>query len=221
MADHPRTAEEAEAQGWTVDRTCYPWVAYQGPPFMTTRWCQIETPTYRPEVDPDPSFSFRREHDGSLSIESAVYQALGFASTCWQEGTNGVFQEDQASAAARALLELIRGAEHELTDHLYTAWTIIANVSGGRWEDQSDEWMAAATRWRDQWHAMMDRHPKPAETPAEAAAAVDTSLEQQMEAVLRRHQVPLYLPGSDRGDLASDLAEAAMSHAWKGGPAPR
>lgn len=38
----------------------------------------------------------------------------------------------------------------------YMAWTIIANVSEGDWTQQTDEWQAAAVRWRDQFHASLD-----------------------------------------------------------------
>lgn len=40
-----------------------------------------------------------------------------------------------------------------LEDLVETAWGVIANVSGGSWGSQSEEWRAAATRWRDEWHA--------------------------------------------------------------------
>lgn len=33
------------------------------------------------------------------------------------------------------------------------AWGIIANVSGGDWSQQSEEWRKAATRWRDELYA--------------------------------------------------------------------
>lgn len=40
----PRTAEEAEAMGWTVDRHTYPWCAYIGPRFDPERCVVIATP---------------------------------------------------------------------------------------------------------------------------------------------------------------------------------
>lgn len=53
-------------------------------------------------------FEFRSEHDGTLSIESAVYQAIGAASMCW-EGVEkaGVFQTEQAHLIAQALLAFL------------------------------------------------------------------------------------------------------------------
>jgi hypothetical protein len=44
-------------------------------------------------------------------------------------------------------------------DLLYDAWTVIANVSEGRWSEQSDKWVTAALRWRDRWHAHLDATP--------------------------------------------------------------
>ena len=37
-----------------------------------------------------------------------------------------------------------------LQDDMRTAWGIIANAYGGDWAQASDEWKAAATRWRDE-----------------------------------------------------------------------
>lgn len=37
-------------------------------------------------------------------------------------------------------------------DLLHRAWTIIANVSEGNWEDQTEEWQNAAARWRNEFH---------------------------------------------------------------------
>lgn len=43
----------------------------------------------------------------------------------------------------------------EAADLLYVAWTIIANAGGGDWTTQTDEWVAAAVRWRDRFHALI------------------------------------------------------------------
>jgi hypothetical protein len=42
------------------------------------------------------------------------------------------------------------------SDLTYWAWTIIANAHGGNWDEASDEWRAAAIRWRDAFHASLD-----------------------------------------------------------------
>lgn len=38
------TAEQAEEAGWNVDRTCYPWTAYQGPRFAPYASRLVVTP---------------------------------------------------------------------------------------------------------------------------------------------------------------------------------
>lgn len=56
------------------------------------------------------SFAFQLPSDGEpLTLESAVYQAIGAASVCWENmsGT-GIFDDTRARAIAEALLEQIR-----------------------------------------------------------------------------------------------------------------
>ena len=39
-------------------------------------------------------------------------------------------------------------------------WVCLANVSGGNWDEQSDEWQEAAVRWRDYYFAAVkDKRP--------------------------------------------------------------
>ncbi len=40
-------------------------------------------------------------------------------------------------------------------DALYMAWTIIANANGGDWSKADPEWVAAAERWRDEFHRLL------------------------------------------------------------------
>lgn len=35
-------------------------------------------------------------------------------------------------------------------------WTVVANVSGGDWTQQSPEWQEAAARWRDHYFAVRE-----------------------------------------------------------------
>lgn len=56
-------------------------------------------------------------------------------------------------------LERLRAApvparEGEEGSLLELAWGLIANVSDGNWQVQSDDWCAAAERWRDRWLAL-------------------------------------------------------------------
>jgi hypothetical protein len=53
---------------------------------------------------------FQPEHDGSLPLESAVGQAVGAASMCWEHVDRaGVFDDQRARAVADALLAYLRG----------------------------------------------------------------------------------------------------------------
>lgn len=52
-------------------------------------------------------FEFTREEDGSLSLESAVYQSLGAASTCWSEMPTGIFDSTRAHEIGVKLLTLL------------------------------------------------------------------------------------------------------------------
>lgn len=53
-------------------------------------------------------FKFTKEYDGTLSIESAVFQALGFASVCWTGSPQGIFKSDECKSAGDALVEFIK-----------------------------------------------------------------------------------------------------------------
>jgi hypothetical protein len=58
-------------------------------------------------------FEFHREHDGSLSREAMVMQALGAASVCWEHVDRaGVFDSTRAKAVGDALLAALDGEQH-------------------------------------------------------------------------------------------------------------
>lgn len=43
--------ENAIAQGYAIDDTCYPWIAYRGPRFAPTEWHAIITPGWPDGVE--------------------------------------------------------------------------------------------------------------------------------------------------------------------------
>lgn len=57
-------------------------------------------------------FSFVYTADGQLDLESAVYQALGYASIAWSEKPRGVFDSDGARDAGAKLIEFILAREN-------------------------------------------------------------------------------------------------------------
>lgn len=62
-----------------------------------------------PEVKP---FEFTLDEDGTLSLESAVFQALGYASVCWSEPPRGVFESERAKEAGDKLIEVFMSIAH-------------------------------------------------------------------------------------------------------------
>lgn len=53
-------------------------------------------------------FEFQPEHDGTVPLETAVFQALGAASACWTNLAGaGVFESERAEAIGQALIARI------------------------------------------------------------------------------------------------------------------
>ena len=53
------------------------------------------------------AFRFTPDEDGTLTIHSAVFQALGYASMCWSETPKGTFESESAAEAGHALCDLL------------------------------------------------------------------------------------------------------------------
>lgn len=53
-------------------------------------------------------------------------------------------------------LRFERVPRETLIDLVERAWGVIANGGGGDWTKETAEWQAAATKWRDDFHAMLD-----------------------------------------------------------------
>lgn len=56
-------------------------------------------------------FEFQREYDGTLSLESAIFQAIGAASVCWEETPTGVFNSTLAKEVGERLVKAITEGE--------------------------------------------------------------------------------------------------------------
>lgn len=52
--------------------------------------------------------------------------------------------------------EILQDSEQTVDDLLHWAWTIICNVSQGNWEQQPEEWVNAAEKFRDAYHVHLD-----------------------------------------------------------------
>lgn len=87
------------------------------------------------------TFEFTREDDGSLPLKTAVFQALGAASVCWDGVPSGIFREDRAKEIGEALMAQIRAADkpnlgmattHELLAEISVRMSITQNSIKGR-----------------------------------------------------------------------------------------
>ncbi len=45
----------------------------------------------------------------------------------------------------------------QMNDAAEMLWVVLANVSGGDWTKQSEEWQEAAARWRDNYFAVVSK----------------------------------------------------------------
>jgi hypothetical protein len=68
-----------------------------------------------------------------------------------------VWYDDLYNLAQRAKVADTEGDRpmDKVTDLEEAAWGIIANVSGGEWNRQSEEWREAAIRWRGRYNAQI------------------------------------------------------------------
>lgn len=79
-----------------------------------------------------------------------------------EDGRTTPMQRFAHYEAGRKALDAMSGPQSRVLrswdakdDLLSWGWTILANVSGGNWEQQADEWITAVTKWRDQYHAQL------------------------------------------------------------------
>lgn len=83
------------------------------------------------DVRPSPRtsvFEFHKEHDGSLGLRSAIFQAIGAGSMCWTEPPHGIFKDDWARDIGEALMEFIQDQEQPLLG-LATTRELLAELS--------------------------------------------------------------------------------------------
>lgn len=84
-------------------------------------------------------------------MTSLIREALEYQEAHSLEGP--LFPEAQEEL--RQLEEQMESA----MDCMNYAWTIICNVSEGDWKKQQQEWQDAASRCREQYHALLDSMP--------------------------------------------------------------
>ena len=68
-----------------------------------------------------------------------------------------IWDEDVATIREAAdEIDRLRAQRDADGDLLMTAWGLLANVSEGNWERQTDEWQDAVKRWRTRFHERLD-----------------------------------------------------------------
>lgn len=60
-------------------------------------------------------------------------------------------ENDAAREALKAENERLKAEKLRVVDAAEMLWVVLANVSGGAWEMQPQEWQEAAARWRDNY----------------------------------------------------------------------
>jgi hypothetical protein len=80
--------------------------------------------------------------------------------------------------------------EQQFRDLLYEAWGVIANAgmkTGRGWDSEHPEWVAAAERWREKWHASQGltvREPRTVEEIASQQARSNASADATLREIL-------------------------------------
>lgn len=99
-----------------------------------------------------PEFEFQPEHDGTLSRESMVMQALGAASMCWEHPERaGVFQDGRAKAIGEKLLAALNAEPR--------VWLEGQEIPAGTltWNGEEDPFDGPELRWSDEpWSCNWD-----------------------------------------------------------------
>jgi|WetSurSiteA1Bulk_404760.scaffolds.fasta_scaffold00038_4 hypothetical protein len=81
-----------------------------------------------------------------------LINARGIAARCWCDPrTSGTVMDPVlAEVFAETVRDLISAGE--------MLWVVLANVSGGNWNEQSMEWQTAAEKWRDNFFATLRKY---------------------------------------------------------------
>lgn len=78
-----------------------------------------------------------------LTLEEAVYQAIGAASVCWEDVAKaGVFDSDRAKAIGDALLTRVRGELDEVRDEAHRMVEAARADANARWSAACEEYGA-------------------------------------------------------------------------------
>lgn len=72
------------------------------------------------------------------------------------------YQDQQLVEKSKLIVKL--DVEQHLSDRLNDAaemlWVVLANVNGGDWKKQTEEWQKVAVKWRDSYFMTLKEHRK-------------------------------------------------------------
>lgn len=91
--------------------------------------------------------------DGGISYDPNVCETVGTHLFTAQEATEMVryILRDSLTTTRQQVRE---EALRELSDAAEMLWVVLANVSGGDWSQQNQEWQEAAQKWRDNYFSV-------------------------------------------------------------------
>lgn len=143
----------------------------------------------------------------SVSLAEAVYQAVGAASVCWSDGTNGVFEDGKARRVAEQLLDRIKQEYVEIDRIGAELCTTEADA-----KEQPQEWIERQEEERRAWAiGEANDHLKQQPTPGTTGSAL-LKLAGEIEAFVKGPQEDLDLHDQDAFDtwgvvMTEQLAE--------------
>ena len=150
-----QTVEIASAIFGVMAETVLPGCAFKG------RWVFEAADRIADKIRLRDSSPVQAEHDVWCNADrSKPRHAYKSGCSCLLPGET---LEDRKDAPVQAAGDIDDAAE--------MLWTVIANVSGGDWKKQSEEWQEAAARWRDYYFKSRRRHSTgvPNDKPVQAA----------------------------------------------------
>lgn len=139
--------------GWVREATA--WLEYQSSYSMRERRLRLIEAAWRKAGHRVPT---------KLKYWVIINQAAAYSSKHPKKIVPEITWSDMAK-----LLDGTDFDDVDMLDLCESAWGIIANAHYGNWDEADPEWKAAAERWRDKWHRLLDQLPKPIRIEEEAA----------------------------------------------------
>jgi len=135
QAARPRTKAQAKAAGYTVDESCYPWIAYKGPRFQPTEHFAIMT-----------------------DREAALDEALtAYAATPRQSADSGRVGDEMVEKAREAYFNASKVEDGVYTDPVAMRAALEAALAAqGRGEQPKAFGMACKVAWTELHNAMAE-----------------------------------------------------------------